>query len=222
MNMAESNRIVPIYKPVGPATFDIIRDFKKKTNFSGKIGHGGTLDPFACGVVLLLLGRATERFEEIKEWEKVYTAGIRLGAESDTGDITGVIRILKSDELSRISLNSIKDALRLFIGEIQQKVPPYSAAKFQGTPLYKLARKGIEIEKKKIVEIIGIEFIYFKYPILTVRVTCKGGVYIRQLAQDIALKLGTSGVLFFLKRERVGEFTVKDCYCVEDFDKITI
>jgi len=220
--MGELNRIIPVYKPIGPSTFDLIRIFKKITKFEGKIGHGGTLDPFACGVVLLLLNKATERFEEIKNWEKEYTAGIRLGAESSTGDITGEIKILRDDNLSPPGMKSIGEALKLFIGEIEQRIPPYSAAKFQGTPLYKLARKGIEIEKSKKVKIFNIELLCYRYPVLAIRVFCSGGVYIRQLAQDIARELKTDGFLYFLQRESVGEYTIKDCLHIRDFDKITI
>ncbi|MEO0094488.1 MAG: tRNA pseudouridine(55) synthase TruB [candidate division WOR-3 bacterium] len=220
--MEELNKIIPVYKPVGPSTFDLIRIFRKMTGFKGKVGHGGTLDPFACGVVLLLLGKATEKFEEIRNWQKEYTAGIRLGAESNTGDVTGEIKILCNDNFSPPSIKSVEERLKLFIGEIEQNIPPYSAAKFQGTPLYKLARKGIEIEKIKKVKIFNIELIYFRYPILTIRVCCSGGVYIRQLAQDIAQKLKTNGFLYFLQRDRVGEFTIKDCYNIQDFINITI
>ncbi|MEO0190763.1 MAG: tRNA pseudouridine(55) synthase TruB, partial [candidate division WOR-3 bacterium] len=151
--MEELNKIIPVYKPVGPSTFDLIRIFRKMTGFKGKVGHGGTLDPFACGVVLLLLGKATEKFEEIRNWQKEYTAGIRLGAESNTGDVTGEIKILCNDNFSPPSIKSVEERLKLFVGEIEQNIPPYSAAKFQGTPLYKLARKGIEIEKIKKVKI---------------------------------------------------------------------
>ncbi|MEO0156979.1 MAG: tRNA pseudouridine(55) synthase TruB, partial [candidate division WOR-3 bacterium] len=189
--MEELNKIIPVYKPSGPSTYDLIRFFRKTTGFKGKIGHGGTLDPFACGVVLLLIGKATERFEEIKGWEKEYAAGIRLGAESNTGDITGEIKILSNDKSIHPTTKSVEETLKLFVGEIEQNIPPYSAAKFQGTPLYKLARKGIEIEKIKKVKIFNIELIYFRYPILTIRVCCSGGVYIRQLAQDIAQNLET-------------------------------
>ncbi|MCX7995873.1 MAG: tRNA pseudouridine(55) synthase TruB [candidate division WOR-3 bacterium] len=220
--MMELNRIIPVYKPVGPSTFDLVRLFKKNTLFKGKIGHGGTLDPFACGVVLLLLGDATKKFEEIKTWEKVYTGGIILGAESDTGDITGRIRVLDSGKLVIPNLNAVKEALEKFKGVIEQEVPSYSAAKFQGMPLYKLARKGISITKHKQVEIYNIELIHYKYPTMTIRVICKGGVYIRQLARDIAHVLRTEGFLYYLQRERIGEFTIKDCIEIQNFAKITI
>ncbi len=220
LSMEKSDTIIPIYKPVGPATFDLIRIFKKNTGFRGKIGHGGTLDPFACGLVILLLGKTTEKFEEIRTWEKVYTAGIRLGAKSTTGDVTGDIQIDACQGLPKITRPFIEEILAMFIGETEQKIPFYSAAKFQGTPLYKLARQGVKVEKTKKVKIFNIELIDLKIPIMTIKVTCAGGVYIRQLAQDISQKIGTSGFLYFLEREKIGNFTINDCIKIEDFGKI--
>jgi len=198
----------------------LIRIFKKTTGYNGKIGHGGTLDPFATGVVLLLLGEATKKFEEIKNWEKVYLAGIRLGISSDTGDITGEIKSLGITEFKKINKNMIEEILPEFIGEIEQKVPPYSAAKFQGEPMYKLARKGVYITKKRLVKILNLELLNFKAPLFTIRVTCSGGVYIRQLAQDICEKINLPGILYFLERQRVGNFSLKDCYSVEEFEGV--
>lgn len=215
----EINKILPVNKPIGFSTFDLIRIFKRETKFSGKIGHGGTLDPFATGVVLLLLGKATSRFEEIKHWEKVYLGGIKLGAVSSTQDIAGEIKINKEFDFSKISKSHIEKVLKEFIGETLQKVPFYSAAKFKGTPLYKLAKRGIFVEKSKKVVISEIEFISFKWPLLSIRVYCSGGVYIRQLSADIGEKLGSGGFLYFLEREKVGNFTLSDCLFIEDFQR---
>lgn len=220
--MFESDSIIPVYKPVGPATFDIIRIFKKKTNYQGKIGHGGSLDPFACGIVLLLLGKATQRFEEISSWQKVYLAGARFDATSTTGDVMGEIKTGLFKNHSKIERRLIEDIIKNFVGEIEQKVPYYSAAKFQGIPMYKFARNGIEIEKTKKVKIYSIEFIYLKYPLLTLKITCAGGVYIRQLIQDIACAICERAFLYFLERQQIGEFTIKDCISINNFDKITI
>jgi len=220
--MCELNKIIPVYKPVGPATFDLIRIFKKKTGFNGKIGHGGSLDPFACGIVLLLLGKATQKFEEIKLWKKVYTAGIRLGAVSTTGDVAGEIRYSLSQNHPKINHRLVEETIKTFIGEIEQKIPSFSAAKFQGTPMYKLARNGINIEKTKKVKIYYIEFVNLRYPLMTLRIICSGGVYIRQLVQDIAQKIGETAFLYFLEREQIGEFTIKNCITINNFDKFTI
>jgi len=204
-------KIIPVKKMPGFSTYDLIRIYKRKNDFSGKIGHGGTLDPFASGVVLLLLGEATKKFEEIKKWEKTYLAGIRLGTSSTTQDIEGEISKETKETPTGITPKRIKKILKEFQGETDQRVPPYSAAKHHGQPLYKLARKGKMISKTKKVTIKEIKILVYRWPLLTIRVTTLGGVYIRQLAVDIAGKLGTSGFLYFLERERVGKYEISDC-----------
>ena len=208
------DRIIAVIKPAGISTYDVIRAFKRKTGFKGKIGHAGTLDPFATGVVLLLLGKETKRFDEIRTWEKVYLAGVRLGEVSTTGDPEGEITPVFSKKPLK---KEIKKVLKNFIGETEQKIPAFSAAKHKGVPLYKLARKGIKIEKSKKVNISKIEFVNYKYPTLTIRVACSGGTYIRQLAQDIGEQLKTGAFLHSLEREKVGKFSKKNCCLIDDF-----
>ncbi len=217
--MLNHDKIIPVYKPPGFATFDLVRIFKKRVAFEGKIGHGGTLDPFACGVVLLLIGEATRKFEEIRSWEKVYTAGVRLGAQSTTGDVSGEIQYLPTALSSKIDRRQIEHVIPKFIGEVSQKIPPFSAAKCNGVPMYKLARKKINIEKTKIVRIYSIELINIKYPLLTLKISCSGGVYIRQLIQDIASEIGESGFLYYLQREKVGVYSIKDCITINDLNR---
>lgn len=220
--MLESiNRILPINKPIGISTYDVIRLFKRKTGYAGKIGHGGTLDPFASGVVLLLLGKATSRFEEIKTWTKRYLAGIRLGATSTTLDITGAITEHAADP-SAFSRKDLDQAIPGFTGQFVQKVPAYSAAKHDGVPLYRLARRGIEVAKSKTVLVHSIRVVSFQPPTLVCRITCSGGVYIRQLAADIGEKLGGGGFLYHLVREQVGAYVLRDCLDVEDFTTSSI
>jgi len=197
------DKILPVIKSAGMSTYDVIREYKRKTGFTGKIGHGGTLDPFAEGVVLLLLGKETKRFEEIRKWEKVYLAGIQLGSVSTTGDPEGEISPVSS---SKPTIKEIKEVIKMFIGETEQRVPAFSAAKHKGVPLYKLARQGKIVEKSKKVNIRKIEFVKYEYPKLTIRVSCAGGTYIRQLAQDIGEQLKTGAFLYYLDRESVGKF----------------
>jgi len=198
------DKILPVIKPVGISTYDLIRRYKRKTGFTGKIGHAGTLDPFAEGVVLLLLGKETKRFDEIRAWDKVYLAGIKLGFVSTTGDTEGEITPVSSKKPTKAEIEKV---IKKFIGLTEQRVPAFSAAKHKGVPLYKLARQGKTIpEKSKKVNIKKIEFIKYKYPELTIRVTCSGGTYIRQLAQDIGEQLKTGAFLYYLLREAVGKF----------------
>jgi len=204
------DNIIPVEKPPGISTYELIRCYKKEHNFKGKIGHAGTLDPFAQGLVLLLLNKATKRFNEIQTWEKVYLAKIVLGQVSSTGDTEGEIKQISSLQPEEKELKKI---LKLFIGETEQRIPAFSAAKHKGVPLYKLARKGIKIEKKKKVKIRKIDFIKYQYPFLEIRVFCSSGTYIRQLAEDIGEKIKTGAYLTFLKREKIGEFDKRAPLC---------
>jgi len=209
------DKILPVIKPVGFSTYDVIREYKRKTGFKGKLGHGGTLDPFATGVVLLLLGKSTKRFDEIRGWEKVYLAGVKLGAVSTTGDPEGEITPVSPKQPTK---REIKKAIKVFIGETEQKVPAFSAAKHKGVPLYKLARQGKTVEKSKKVKIRKIKFVSYKYPVLNIRVACSGGTYIRQLAQDIGEQLQTGAFLQSLERGKVGRFSKKDCCSLDEFE----
>ncbi len=203
------DKIIPIYKPVGLSSFDLIRKYKRENNFEGKIGHGGTLDPFACGLVLLLLGKATKEFDEIKTWDKTYLAGLRLGAISTTGDPAGDITTTLQSQTSKTTKAQIEKVIQGFIGETDQQIPAFSAAKQDGIPFYKLARQGKEIPKRsKKVNIKSIELVAYKYPFLTIRVTASGGTYIRQLAEDIGQQLGVGAYLYYLERQTVGKFSI--------------
>ncbi len=220
-----ANKILPVFKPVGFSTFDLIRKFKKETGFSGKIGHAGTLDPFACGVVLLLLGPATRKFEEIKKWQKVYLGGLRLGLVSSTGDPEGDFKgalfygTKKDEGVWQPNKGEITNALKDFVGEISQKVPLFSAAKYKGVPFYKLAKRGKAVQRFRKVKIEKVELLYYRYPLLTLRVFCQGGTYIRQLAEDIGEKLKCGAFLYYLQREAIGRFNVKDSLAIDDFKK---
>lgn len=212
--------IVAVDKPTSCSTFDIIRIFKRATSFPGKIGHGGTLDPFATGVVLLLLDRATARFEEIRSWEKTYLAGLRLGAESSTQDPSGEILSTGTGPSKDIRREAIAEVAACFTGSFEQRVPAYSAAKFQGSPLYQLARKGIQVAKTKTVTVFQLDLVNYRWPLVCIRVRCSGGFYVRQLASDIGERLGCGAFLYFLRRERVGAYALGDCLAIDDLRRL--
>ena len=172
-----------------------------------KVGHGGTLDPFATGVLLILVGKATKRFDEIKGWDKEYVMEIKLGEATDTGDRTG--KVTKKEKLSKIEKRAAEGALSGFVGEYEQSVPAYSAVKVKGRKLYQLARKGVKIKlPKKKVKIKELELLNLQGSVLKVRVVCGSGTYMRQLAVDIGEKLGLPAMAKELRRTRVGEFTL--------------
>ncbi len=208
--------ILPIYKPAGITSYDVIRQGKRMLLRGQKVGHAGTLDPFAEGVLLLLLGKATKRFDEIQSWRKTYLATARLGYFSDTLDVTGQIN--KVPNLAEYS-TKVQDVANRYVGTIEQVVPSFSAAKYKGKPLYKYARGGEDVPpKSKKVTVYSIKVLEPSESNgsnhrteVQMRVECGSGTYIRQLSYDIFHTLGIESYLTSLTRERVGEITTNDC-----------
>lgn len=202
--------ILPIYKPTNITSYDVIRQVKKLLPKGQKIGHAGTLDPFADGVLLILLGSATKRFEEIQGWKKTYRAVAKLGYQSDTLDSEGKItEIIANHKFSNSQIQEVADK---FVGEIEQKVPAYSAAKYKGKALYKYARKGEVVpEKSKKIIIYEIKVISVENTYVEFEVTCGSGTYIRQLSYDIINRLGVESYLDKLTRTQVGEIKIENC-----------
>jgi tRNA pseudouridine55 synthase len=182
-------------------------ELRKKHGVKIKVGHGGTLDPFATGVLLILIGKATKRFEEIKDWEKEYVLEILLGIETDTGDSTG--KVTKKFEVTNLEKSEVKRVLKSFVGEFEQEIPKYSAKKIKGKKMYELARVGKKMTKQtKMVKITKIELLRFKVPNLKLRVECGSGTYMRQLAVDVGKKLNLPAHAKALRRTRVGEYSL--------------
>lgn len=226
--MSVMDGILSINKPVGITSYDVIRKVKKLLREQEppshkakavKVGHAGTLDPFADGVLLILVGKATKRFDEIQGWQKTYRAVAKLGARSDTLDCTGVIENRKSNIEHRMNKNDIQKVAVNFVGEIEQVVPSYAAAKYRGRKLYEYAREGVEIpEKKKQVTVYSIKVLRVLKGEVEMRVVCASGTYIRQLSYEIIKDLGVESYLSELTREAVGEYTIGHSYDLEQVD----
>jgi len=217
-----------IDKPIDWTSHDVvgyIRGFLKRHNLTDikrpKVGHAGTLDPFATGLLIVGIGReATKRIDEFKNMPKEYVATIRFGAVSDTYDKTGTITINKVDNTPHITEEHIKTLLKDFVGKQEQIPPMYSAKKIGGKKLYELARKGIEIERKPhIIEIYSIDLLNIissnqsdskHIEAIEVRISCSTGTYIRTLAHDIGAALGTGAYCEELRRTRIGAYNVDD------------
>lgn len=183
-----------------------------------KVGHTGTLDLEASGVLPIVIGKATRVSDYMMTKDKVYETELILGAKTDTLDAAGKI-IAKSDKV--VSRDEFIEAMNTFKGEIEQIPPMYSALKVNGKKLYDLARDGIEIERKRRkVKVYDIYLLDFAFPQATIRVTCSKGTYIRTLVDDIGEKLGTLAYVNELKRVRVGDLDVKDAINSEDILKI--
>ncbi len=198
--------IIPVYKPPGLSSYDVIRKFKKETGFKGKIGHAGTLDPFAEGLLILLTDKDTKRFEEFQKYPKTYLAGVKLGEKSNTLDVEGKI---EKGRLRKLKREEIESALKKFTGKLKQKVPEFSAVKHKGKPLYKLAKQGKAPIKEKEVEVYSAKLIAFKNPLVTLEFTVSSGTYIRQLTYDIFDSLGVDSFLYFLKRTKIGKYEIE-------------
>jgi len=201
--------IYNIYKPKGPSSYDIIRQVKRDA-VDKKVGHGGTLDPLASGVLIVAIGREfTKQLDKIVKDEKEYEATIKLGQTSITQDEEGEKTDYKIDH--RPSSKDVQKIPDAFIGQIKQTPPAFSAMKVNGQRAYKLARKGEtpEIKERKIT-IHKIDLISYEWPFLKIKVVCSSGTYIRTLANDIGLELKTGGYLSDLIRTRVGDLKVEN------------
>lgn len=218
-----------IDKPAGLTSHDVVARVRRilKTK---RVGHTGTLDPFATGVLVLMIGNATRLTQFLDKDEKEYEAVVRFGFETDTGDGTGVRRAesgMPSEEIFKtLKKTDWNEMLKQFRGEIDQMPPMYSAKKINGKKLYELARQGIEIERRpsKVVihklEILKDSAVYTSPTTLGFRVVCSAGTYVRTLAEDIGKKLGTGAHLTELRRTRAGKFGISDSLTLDELQKL--
>ena len=196
-------------KPTGVTSYDVVRAVKRAVN-EKKVGHGGTLDPFATGLLVVLIGRRYTRLQDqVMRGRKVYQTVFRLGVETDTGDRTGTV--IRTGDINGLTIEAIESALQAFSGEIEQKPHPYSAVKYHGRPLYYYARQGIEvpIEPRK-VGLYGWTVLNWKPPELTLRLEVSKGFYVRSLAFDLGRSLGVGAAVLALRRLSIGRFHVDD------------
>ncbi|MCL4265559.1 MAG: tRNA pseudouridine(55) synthase TruB [Anaerolineae bacterium] len=197
--------ILNIDKPAGITSHDVVNRVRRVAGLR-RVGHAGTLDPLATGVLLVCLGRATRLVEYMMGQPKTYEVVIRLGQSTDTYDADGEV---VAERPCRFTTDDLPPALAQFRGPIQQRPPIYSALKKEGQPLYKLARQGVQVEvKARAVTIYELEQLAFDLPFLTLRIICSSGTYIRSLAHDLGERLGCGGHVAALRRTAVGEFTL--------------
>ena len=207
--------IYNIYKPKDLSSFSIVKKIKNITK--EKVGHSGTLDPFADGVLVLGVGKSTKKLSNIIQFDKTYEGIIKLGEKTDSMDLTG--NVVEEKEVSEISDQSLIDCEKKFVGELLQRTPMFSARKINGVRLYKLARKNIEIKTNpKLITIKSLKIISLNENTLKITVECSSGTYIRVLAEDIAEYLGTVGHLISLTRLSVGEYKLDESVTIEKFE----
>ena len=210
--------IYNIYKPIGWTSFDVVKKIRSITKVK-KVGHGGTLDPFAEGVLIVGIGRGTKTLSSVSSEHKSYQAIIQLGSETDTFDNEG--NIINRVSVPKLDRSYISNVLNSFLGQYVHTPPMYSAKKINGTPLYKLARQNIIVDREPVRStIFDIHLNDFSSDLINFSVTCSKGTYIRVLGSDIAKKLQTVGHLIKLIRTSVGEYEVSSSQSIENFEKL--
>lgn len=209
------NGVINIYKPKGITSFDVIRRLKKLCN-TKKIGHTGTLDPEAAGVLPVCIGRATKIVDYLMSDFKIYKAMLKLGVVTDTYDAVG--SIISEKDVS-VTEKEIIDVINSFVGESLQMPPMYSALKVNGVRLYELARQGIEIQRKyRKINIYSIEIHNIDLPFVSFTVRCSKGTYIRSLCYDIGEKLNCGGAMWELERQQSGVFSCENSVNLEELN----
>lgn len=226
----ESSPIL-IYKPAGPTSFDIISQIRKITGIR-KIGHAGTLDPLAEGLMIILIGPMCKKQDELQGLDKKYTVEAVLGITTTTYDAEGdIVHQVEHSRLNRITAQKIKAVLETFIGKQKQTVPAFSAVKVKGQKLCDKARKGLidpTTLPKREINIYQVKLSEFKEtrcnaslrPRITLQVSCSKGTYIRSLIHDLGQKLGVGAYVTKLIRTQVGKYKVEEAMTIEEFEKV--
>ncbi len=208
--------ILNINKPPGCTSFSVV-GLVRRLSGQRRVGHAGTLDPAASGVLPVCLGRATRVTEFLMDKPKTYRAQVELGVATDTGDAEG--QVLRRGDPTGITRDAVVTALENFQGEIQQVPPMFSALKHRGRPLYELARAGVTVERPaRPAHVYRIDLLDWAPPLLTIEVVCGRGTYIRSLAMDLGEKLGCGAHLRNLVRTRVGPFDITDAISLPDLE----
>lgn len=223
MNTQDSQHIqdiILIDKPAGLSSFGVVARVRRRLSMEAgkkvKVGHTGTLDPFATGLLILLANKATKLSNQFLKLDKWYEATICLGKTSTTGDPEGEITEQNTEKIP--TLEEVKAVVNQFVGQITQTVPAFSAVKINGQRAYQLARRGEAVSMPtRQIEIYAIEILSYNYPELVIRTHVSSGTYIRTLGEDIGKTLGVGAYLTALRRTRVGDYQIKNAVRLPDF-----
>ena len=214
------NGIIVLNKPKGITSHDVVYRVRKKFNIK-KVGHAGTLDPLATGVLVLLLGKSTKLSNEFIDFDKAYSSTLLLGTDTDSSDTLG--EIISSKPFDNITETQVEDALLKFKGEINQVPPMFSAVKIKGKKLYEWARKGIDVDRPSRKVFIKQIFIQdFQLPYVRFYLECSKGTYVRQLAKDIGIALECGACISQIERVRVGPFKIEDAVNIDQLNETHI
>lgn len=220
-DLPDIHGLIVVDKPAGWTSHDVVARVRRLTGMK-RVGHGGTLDPFATGVVVVAVGRATRVLQYIQDSDKRYLAHVALGAETDTFDVDGeVVNRYRGESLP--TRQDVEAALTEFIGEIEQVPPAYSAIKIQGRRLYERARAGeAVVAPTRIVRVEAIDLLDFEPPDLLLDISCGKGTYIRSIARDLGARLGSGAYCHGLRRIRNGAFTIVDAWTLDELAAIDL
>jgi tRNA pseudouridine55 synthase len=208
-----------IDKPSGPTSHDVVDAIRRQFGIK-KVGHCGTLDPNATGLLIIVLGRGTKLSEKLMSDDKVYEGTIKFGETTNSYDADG--ELLSSLPVPPITLDQLNEAAEAFVGDQMQTPPMVSAVKIKGVPLYKLARKGIEVEREaRLIHIYKFRFTGYAEPIAQFRLACTKGTYVRSIAHDLGQKVGCGAHLATLRRVVSGKFDVAQAFPLDEILKLT-
>lgn len=203
-------------KPVGPTSHDVV-DLVRRATGLRQVGHAGTLDPFASGLLIVAVGKATKGISQFVGHDKTYEAELRLGAASDTMDRTG--KITETPNAAPVSPTEVETALTKFRGQQMQTPPMYSAKKIGGQKLYELARRGETVERPPVqITVHELELVDYAWPVLKLRCRVSSGTYVRVLGHDLGQALGVGAYLENLRRTAIGEFKVEDALTADQLN----
>ncbi len=206
--------ILIVDKPSGVTSHDVVEMVRRRLK-TKKVGHSGTLDPIATGVLVILVGKATKLFSEFVHFDKEYEATLRLGVVTSTGDSEG--KILSEKEVGHLREEAVREVFAHFIGERDQVPPMVSAIKFKGQRLYELARRGIEVNRQaRRVRIYDLKILRLELPEVDFFVKCTKGTYIRRLGEEIGEELGVGGSISRIRRISLGPFHISEAVKIED------
>jgi len=210
---------IPIDKPAGPTSHDVVDAIRRHFNIK-KVGHCGTLDPNATGLLLIVLGRGTKLSEKLMSDDKIYEGSIKFGESTDSYDAGG--ELVASLPVPPLTVQQLNDAATAFVGDQMQIPPMVSAVKKAGVPLYKLARKGVEVEREaRLIHIYSFQFGKYEEPVGVFRLACTKGTYVRSVAHELGQKLGCGAHLATLRRVNSGKFDVAQAIQFEEVLKLT-
>ncbi|MBF0491112.1 MAG: tRNA pseudouridine(55) synthase TruB [Candidatus Omnitrophica bacterium] len=209
--------IVVVNKPNGITSHDVVSFVRRRFNMK-QVGHAGTLDPLATGVLIILLGKSTKLFDKFMSFDKSYRATLKLGLKTTTADIMG--QTLEEKPAVGIDQQKVEEVFKQFTGDIEQKPPMGSAVKHKGERLYKLAWKGQQVERvARKVRIDDLHVLKFDSPQVEFFMSCSKGTYVRQLAEDVGDVLGCGACISQIERTRVGRFDIKEAVKLEDLNE---